>query len=137
VDTLTGTVLLKASFPNTEKTLWSGQFVAATLHLFVEKNALVIPTEAVVTGQQGAYVYVVDSAGTVQQRKISVERSQDSLAVVTAGLRDGEQVVRSGQSRLTAGAKVRIASANAGAVDTAANAPHSARAGGRKRPPSK
>lgn len=143
VDTLTGTVQLKASFPNTEKTLWSGQFVAATLHLFVEKNALVIPTEAVVTGQQGAYVYVVDSAGTVQQRKISVERSQDSLAVVTAGLRDGEQVVRSGQSRLTAGAKVRIANANAGAVDTTsagtkpkASAPHAARAGGRKRPPS-
>ena len=141
VDTLTGTVQLKASFPNTEKTLWSGQFVAATLHLFVEKHALVIPTEAVVTGQQGAYVYVVDSAGTVQQRKISVERSQDSLAVVTAGLRDGEQVVRSGQSRLTAGAKVHIAGANAGAgagaVDTTAGTQHTARAGGRKRPPSK
>jgi hypothetical protein len=84
---------------------------------------------------------VVDSAGTVQQRKISVERSQDSLAVITAGLRDGEQVVRSGQSRLTAGAKVHITGANAGAgagtVDTAANAEHTARAAGRKRPPSK
>lgn len=145
VDTLTGTVQLKASFPNTEKTLWSGQFVAATLHLFVEKNALVIPTEAVVTGQQGAYVYVVDSAGTVQQRKISVERSQDSLAVITAGLRDGEQVVRSGQSRLTAGTKVHITGANAGAgaADTTsgtsarAGAAHTARTGGRKRPPSK
>jgi multidrug efflux system membrane fusion protein len=139
VDTLTGTVLLKASFPNTEKTLWTGQFVAATLHLFVEKNALVVPTEAVVTGQQGAYVYVVDPGGTVQQRKVSVERSQDSLAVITAGLRDGEQVVRSGQSRLTAGAKVRVASANAGAADTTTVAHAGARTGAgrtgaRKRP---
>jgi len=141
VDTLTGTVLLKASFPNPDRTLWSGQFVAATLHLFTEKNALVIPTEAVVTGQQGAFVYVVDTGGTVQQRKISVERQQDSLAVITAGLRDGEQVVRSGQSRLNAGAKVRIAGAN-GAVSapnaTASTgvAPRGARAGGRHRPKS-
>lgn len=148
VDTLTGTVLLKASFPNSDKSLWSGQFVAATLHLFVEKNVLVVPTEAVVTGQQGAYVYVVDSGGTVQQRKVSIERSQDSLAVVTAGLREGEQVVRSGQSRLTAGAKVRIASASGaggggagGAAESAGAHPkgaaaRGARAGGRKRPAS-
>ena len=122
VDTLTGTVMLKASFPNTDKLLWSGQFVATTLHLFDEKNALVVPSEAVVTGQQGAYVYVIDSASTAQQRKVSVERSEGSVSVITAGLRDGEQVVRSGQSRLAAGAKVKVASAadsayaNAGAA---------------------
>jgi multidrug efflux system membrane fusion protein len=111
VDTLTGTVMLKASFPNTDKLLWAGQFVATTLHLFDEKNALVVPSEAVVTGQQGAYVYVIDSASTAQQRKVSVERSEGSVSVITAGLRDGEQVVRSGQSRLAAGAKVKVASA--------------------------
>ena len=111
VDTLTGTVMLKATFPNTERMLWSGQFVGATLHLFTEKHALVVPTEAVVTGQQGTYVYVVDSESTVQQRKVSVERSQGNVAIVTAGLRDGEQVVRTGQSRLNAGAKVRVATA--------------------------
>jgi multidrug efflux system membrane fusion protein len=135
VDTLTGTVLLKASFPNSEKTLWSGQFVAAKLHLFVERNALVIPSEAVVTGQQGAYVYVVDSGGTVQQRKISVERSQGDVAVVTAGLRDGERVVQSGQSRLTAGAKVKVATA--GAADSGAapsdTSKRTGRAGGHRR----
>ncbi|MEO8880137.1 MAG: efflux RND transporter periplasmic adaptor subunit [Gemmatimonadaceae bacterium] len=111
VDTLTGTVMLKATFPNTDKMLWSGQFVSTTLHLFTEKNALVVPAEAVVTGQQGTYVYVVDSRSTVQQRKVSVERSEGNVSVITAGLREGEQVVRSGQSRLTAGAKVKVASA--------------------------
>ena len=94
VDTLTGTVMLKATFPNTERMLWSGQFVGTTLHLFIEKHALVVPTEAVVTGQQGTYVYVVDSASTVQQRKVSVERIAGERRHVTAGLRDGEQVVR-------------------------------------------
>jgi multidrug efflux system membrane fusion protein len=111
VDTLTGTVMLKATFPNTEKSLWAGQFVSTTLHLFNEQHALVVPSEAVVTGQQGTYVYVVDSASTAQQRRVSVERTQGNVAVITAGLRDGDRVVRSGQSRLNAGAKVRVASA--------------------------
>ena len=128
VDTLTGTVMLKASFPNTDKLLWAGQFVATTLHLFVERNALVVPAEAVVTGQQGAYVYVIDSAGTAQQRKVSVERSAGSVSVITAGLSDGERVVRSGQSRLTSGAKVKVATA----TDTA-SAPVAPRA--RRKPP--
>jgi multidrug efflux system membrane fusion protein len=125
VDTLTGTVMLKASFPNPEKSLWAGQFVSTTLHLFDEKNALVVPSEAVVTGQQGTYVYVIDSANTAQQRKVSVERTHGNVAVITAGLRDGERVVRTGQSRLNVGAKVRIASAadSAGAAP-GAGAPH-------------
>lgn len=127
VDTLTGTVMLKATFPNTERLLWSGQFVSTTLHLFTEKKALVVPSEAVVTGQQGTYVYVVDSGSTAQQRKVSVERAEGMLSVITAGLREGEQVVRSGQSRLTSGAKVKIASA----ADSAG-----ARAGSRRKPAS-
>jgi multidrug efflux system membrane fusion protein len=135
VDTLTGTVMLKATFPNTEKMLWSGQFVATTLHLFVEKHALVVPSEAVVTGQQGTYVYVIDSASTAQQRKVSVERTQGSVSVITAGLRDGEQVVRSGQSRLNSGAKVKIATAADTATPPAAGrGAHTGAAGGRRKP---
>ncbi|MDQ2765805.1 MAG: efflux RND transporter periplasmic adaptor subunit [Gemmatimonadota bacterium] len=131
VDTLTGTVMLKATFDNAERMLWSGQFVATTLHLFVEQKALVVPTEAVVTGQQGTYVYVIDSASTAQQRKVSVERSQGSVSVITAGLRDGEQVVRSGQSRLNSGAKVKIATV----ADTAgAPAARGAGKGGLRKP---
>jgi multidrug efflux system membrane fusion protein len=147
VDTLTGTVMLKATFPNTEKMLWSGQFVSTTLHLFTEKNALVVPTEAVVTGQQGTYVYVVDSGSVAQQRKVSVERAQGNVSVITAGVREGEQVVRSGQSRLTSGAKVKVASAadSAGAragggAARADSAPGKARGGkggaGRRKPAS-
>jgi multidrug efflux system membrane fusion protein len=125
VDTLTGTVMLKATFPNTDKTLWAGQFVSSTLHLFDEKNALVLPSQAVVTGQQGTYVYVIDSASTAQQRKVAVERTQGNVSVITAGLRDGERVVLSGQSRLNAGAKVRVASAS----DSAGGPPGAGRGG--------
>jgi membrane fusion protein, multidrug efflux system len=106
VDTTTGTVLLKASFPNPNKRLWVGEFVATKLELFVEQNALVVPTPAVVTGQQGTYVYVVTDSGTAQQRPVRVERTAGDLTVIASGLRDGEQVVTDGQARLTPNAKV-------------------------------
>lgn len=109
VDTTTGTVMLKANFPNREGTLWPGQFAAVSLRLFVEQAALVVPAQAVLTGQQGTYVYLVDSGNAVGQRRVAVERTADSLAVISAGLRDGERVVTSGQSRLTPGAKVAVA----------------------------
>ena len=106
VDTTTGTVLLKASFPNPNKRLWVGEFVATRLELFVEQNALVVPTPAVVTGQQGTYVYVITDSSTAQQRPIRVERTAGDLSVIASGLRDGEQVVTDGQARLTPNAKV-------------------------------
>jgi len=108
VDTTTGTVLLKASFPNPNKRLWSGEFVTTQLRLFVEQNALVIPSGAVVTGQQGPYVYVITDSGTAKQQPITVERTAGNLTVVASGLRDGQQVVTEGQSRLTPNAKVSI-----------------------------
>jgi multidrug efflux system membrane fusion protein len=109
VDTTTGTVMLKASFPNKEGTLWPGQFAAVTLRLFDEDHALVIPAQAVLNGQQGTYVYFVDSTGAARQRRVAVERTADTLAVISSGLKDGEQVVTSGQSRLTPGARVATA----------------------------
>ena len=108
VDTTTGTVLLKASFPNPNKRLWVGEFVATKLELFVEQNALVVPAPAVVTGQQGTYVYVVTDSGTAQQRPVRVERTAGDLTVIASGLRDGEQVVTDGQARLTPNAKVLL-----------------------------
>jgi len=108
VDTTTGTVLLKASFPNPTKRLWAGEFVATQLRLFVEQNALVVPTQAVVTGQQGPFVYVVSDSNTAQQRTVTVERTAGTLTVLAAGVREGEQVVTDGQSRLTPNAKVTI-----------------------------
>jgi multidrug efflux system membrane fusion protein len=69
VDTTTGTVTLKATFPNRDRSLWAGQFASTTLRLFIEQNALVVPTQAVVTGQRGSYVYVVDG-DTARQRPV-------------------------------------------------------------------
>jgi len=108
VDTTTGTVQLKASFPNPNRRLWAGEFVATRLELFVEQNALVVPASAVVTGQQGQYVYVVTDSLTAEQRPVTVERTAGSLMVIANGLREGERVVTDGQSRLTPNAKVVI-----------------------------
>src|SRR5207237_5617732 len=73
VDTATGTVQLKATFDNANGRLWAGQFASTSLHLFDEENALVVPNQAVVTGQRGTYVYVVDQADTARQRAVLVE----------------------------------------------------------------
>lgn len=108
VDTTTGTVLLKASFPNPNQRLWAGEFVSTQLNLFVEQQALVVPTQAVVTGQSGSYVYVVTDSGTAQQRPVVVERTAGSMSLIASGLRGGEQVVTDGQSRLTPNAKVSV-----------------------------
>jgi multidrug efflux pump subunit AcrA (membrane-fusion protein) len=108
VDTTTGTVLLKATFPNVSRTLWPGQFVSTTIRLFTEENALVVPAQAVVMGQQGTYVYLVDQSGTARQQNVVVERTSANTAVIASGLTEGQQVVTDGQSRLTPGAKVNI-----------------------------
>lgn len=106
VDTTTGTVMLKATFANRDGTLWAGQYVPVVLRVFVEDHALVVPAPAVLTGQQGTYVYVVDSAGAAQQRPVRLERTAGSVAVIASGVADGDVVVTDGQSRLTPGVKV-------------------------------
>ena len=108
VDPATGTVLLKARFANAAGTLWPGQFVQVALQLYVDANALTVPAPAVLTGQQGTFVFTVDSGGNAKQRPVVVSRTVDSLAVIASGLKLGEQVIIDGQSRLIPGAKVRI-----------------------------
>lgn len=108
VDTTTGTVMLKGLFPNAAGTLWPGAFVPVTLRLVVEANALVVPATAVLTGQQGTYVYVADSAGRAATRPVTVARTAPDLAVIATGLREGETVITGGQSRLTPGAQVAV-----------------------------
>lgn len=129
VDTSTGTVMLKASFANPGRTLWPGQFVSLRLRLFTEDQALTVPTQAVLVGQQGAYVYVVDSTGAAQSRPVVLERTAGRVAVITRGLREGETVVAEGQSRLTPGAKVSQAGADTGRAGAAGAA---RRGGGRR-----
>jgi membrane fusion protein, multidrug efflux system len=108
VDSTTGTVLLKARFSNPDGSLWPGQYTNVALQLFVDPNALTLPSPAVMTGQQGTYVYTIDSTGSAKQRPVQVSRTVDSLSVITSGVKEGEQVVVDGQSRLVPGSKVTI-----------------------------
>jgi membrane fusion protein, multidrug efflux system len=107
VDASTGTVRLRATFPNKDKSLWPGQFVTASVTLNETQNAIVVPSQAVQTGPKGQFVYVVKD-GVALMREITVERADGPLTVVAKGLAGGEQVVTSGQSRLVPGMKVSI-----------------------------
>src|SRR3989442_15991666 len=95
------TVLLKGRFPNRDETLWPGEFVDVTLVLAVDSAATVVPVQAVVTGQQGTYVFVVAADGRVSQRPVTVARTVDTLAVIADGVTPGTLVVTDGQLRLT------------------------------------
>jgi multidrug efflux system membrane fusion protein len=108
VDSATGTLLLKASFDNTDGALWPGQFVQVALQLYVQPDALVVPSTAVVAGQQGSYVFVVKPDRTTEIRDVRVARPAGDVTVLEGGIEPGEQVVTEGQLRLTAGAKVMI-----------------------------
>ncbi|AIB13684.1 multidrug transporter (plasmid) [Azospirillum argentinense] len=109
VDQQTGTILVKGQFENADTRLWPGQFVDVVLTLRVEPQALTLPEEAVQTGQQGRFVYVVKPDDTVEIRNVTVARSQEGIAVIADGVQAGERVVVDGQSRLYPGAKVAAA----------------------------
>jgi len=109
VNTQTGTVLLKGTFANTDRLLWPGQFVTATLTLATRSGAIVIPSVAVQIGQDGQFVYVVKPDMTVEMRPIALGMTLGDEVVVERGLSAEEQVVTEGQLRLVPGAKVRIA----------------------------
>jgi len=108
VDPGTGTITLKAEFPNTDASLLPGQFVDTELLLVVEPTALTVPASAVVTGQEGTFVYVVGRDKKVEKRPVVVNRTQNDTAVIDGGLTAGETVVTDGQMRLTPGATVEI-----------------------------
>jgi multidrug efflux system membrane fusion protein len=108
VDTSTGTVLLKAEFPNRDNALWPGEFVNVRLQLYVEDKAIVVPAQAVMNGQQGTYLFVVHQDGTARSQPVTVERTAGTFAVITQGVQAGDQVVTDGQLRLTQGAAVEV-----------------------------
>jgi multidrug efflux system membrane fusion protein len=116
VDTTTGTVQLKAVFDNANGRLWAGQYATTSLHLYDEDSALVVPTQTVVSGQRGSYVYIVDQSDTARQRAVTVERTSGDITVIASGIHEGDRVVLDGQSRLTPDAPVRLRSAADGAV---------------------
>jgi multidrug efflux system membrane fusion protein len=108
VDPVSGTLLLKAEFPNRAGRLVPGQFVDVRLVLYVAPRALTVPARAVSAGQQGPYVYVVNPDSTVQPRAVTVDRTADDVAILTGGVSAGERVVTDGQLRLSPGAKVSV-----------------------------
>jgi len=109
VDTTTGTIKLKALFPNKDNALWPGQFVSTSLTLYDQKEALTVPSQSVQTGPGGQYVYVVNQDMSAEVRKVEVERIDGDNAIIAKGLQKGETVVLKGQLRLAPGAKVMIA----------------------------
>lgn len=113
VDATTGTIKLKATFANSDRRLWPGQFVDVVLTLGTTANVTVIPSQAIQTGQQGPYVFVVGTDMTADMRLIKVERTFNGLSVITGGVKPGERVVTDGQIRLTKGTKVEIKQAAA------------------------
>jgi membrane fusion protein, multidrug efflux system len=108
VDATTGTIQLNGTFENSDLRLWPGEFVTVTLQLSEEANATVVPSQAVMTGQDGDYLFVVKPDMTVDLRTVKVERTENGLSVITEGVKPGETVVTDGQVRLIAGTKIRI-----------------------------
>lgn len=115
VDQTTGTVKLKGSFPNADLQLWPGQFVNLRLTISVERNVVVVPTPSVQRGPDGPFVFVLEPNQTVRLQKITVGRQTETISVVTAGLQPPAQVVTTGFTRLTDGAKVAVSQATASA----------------------
>jgi multidrug efflux system membrane fusion protein len=114
VDTTTGTIKLKAEFPNTSHALWPGQYVNVNAQLNLERGRVVVPSRTVETGPQGKYVWVVNTAtNTAAMRPVTVARLYKPAdgaeqAVIGSGLQPGEMIVSEGQMRLFPGGKVRL-----------------------------
>jgi multidrug efflux system membrane fusion protein len=108
VDSSTGTVRLKASFPNAKKKLWPGSFVNIHLTIAISHNALTVPLSAVQQGPNGAFVYVVGPNQAVTARAITPGQSRNGEVLIEKGLSADETVVTAGQYRLSPGTPVRI-----------------------------
>ena len=108
VDPASGTILLKAEFPNRDGRLWPGEFVEVRLVLATQKGVTVVPAPAVTNGQQGTYVYVLNPDSTAATRPVTVLRSDDVIAVIASGLAPGELVVTDGQFRIGPGARLMV-----------------------------
>jgi multidrug efflux system membrane fusion protein len=130
VDMTTGTILLKATFPNEDNVLWPGQFVNVTLTLSELTNAIVVPSQAVQTGQNNQYVYVVKPNPTnaamqvVEQRPVTTGINYQNETVIVTGIQAGETVVTDGQLRLAPGVAVSVRSSTQPAAPVSvSNAP--------------
>jgi multidrug efflux system membrane fusion protein len=106
VNPATGTIKLKGVFANRSRKLWPGQFTDVIMTLGTRRNAVTVPTNAVQTGQQGQFVYVVKPDATVEMRPVTSAAVAGEETVIEKGLAAGEIIVTDGQLRLTPGARV-------------------------------
>jgi multidrug efflux system membrane fusion protein len=111
IDQTTGTIRLKATFPNPHNALWPGQFVNVRLLLRTDHNVLTVPSAAVERGPAGLFTYVVKPDSTVEMRTVTVGQDTGTIAVVDSGLATGDRVVTAGQYRVQPGALVQIGTA--------------------------
>ncbi len=109
VDPTTGTIKLKATFPNAKRVLWPGGFVGVRLLVDTVHAALTVPPAAVQRGPRGTYIYVIDADSTAHRRDVTVSHEDQNVSIVTAGLIPGDSVVTDGAARLAEGTKVAIA----------------------------
>jgi len=139
IDSTTGTIRLKATFPNEKLQLWPGQFIHARLLLTVRKDGLVVPASVVQRGPQGTFVFVIKGDETVEIRPVKVGPTEQGEALIDSGLEAGERVVVDGQYKLQPGSRVKIGEATrpgGGAArggkpgDAPAGGGHSGKAGG-------
>ncbi|MDD5330374.1 MAG: MdtA/MuxA family multidrug efflux RND transporter periplasmic adaptor subunit [Sulfuricella sp.] len=114
IDAATGTVKLKALFPNTDNALFPNQFVNARMLVDTRRNVLLTPTAAIQRGVQGTYVYVVKADRTVTVRPVKIGPAEGENVAIDSGLALGEQVVVDGADKLREGAKVELATRGAG-----------------------
>jgi multidrug efflux system membrane fusion protein len=108
VDQTTGTIKVKATFPNDNRRLWPGQFLNVVVRLTTIPRALVVPSTAVQTGPNGQYVYVVKGGKTVELQPVTVDRTAGDETVVKTGIAAGDTVVTDGQLRLLPGSRISI-----------------------------
>ncbi|HEX7636948.1 MAG TPA: efflux RND transporter periplasmic adaptor subunit [Burkholderiaceae bacterium] len=106
IDTASGTVQMKASFPNPQHALWPGQYVDVRLVLGTRAQVVTVPAQAIQRGPDRSYVYTVDAGGAAASRTVAGVQIQDGVAIVGSGLQGGERVVVDGQYRIRPGSRV-------------------------------
>ena len=108
VDPTTGTIHLRATFTNSQNRLWPGLFVNIILTLSEQRDAIIVPAQAIVEGEKGPFVYIVKSDKRVEPRTVVTDRTVDGETVIEKGLQPGETVVTDGQTRLQPNARVEV-----------------------------
>ncbi|MCC8419267.1 MAG: efflux RND transporter periplasmic adaptor subunit [Rickettsia endosymbiont of Glossina mortisans submortisans] len=108
IDQNSGTIKVKATLTNNDEILWPRQFVRVSLTIYTEKDALIVPSKAMQTNDQGPYVFVVDKDNKAVVKNIDIVFSNDDFIVIKSGIDEGETVITNGQLRLSNGAEVNV-----------------------------